>query len=361
MKKICVMTTSLGGGGAEKFSGILSQMLAKLNYDVHVLSTKNVIDFAYSGKLFNLELQLKFHKNQLNKILVLKKYFKKNKFDVIIDNRPRSIFFKEYIIYKFVFKALKIIPVVHNYKTEYYLPENKFLARILYKNVHKIVCVSEKIKLKIIEEYNLKEVITIYNPADFNTIIKKSNQPITIKSKNKYILYFGRIEDKSKNITLLLKGYKASGLAENNILLFILGKGPDLSVIKDTAKNLSLTKHVVFLPHTTNPYPYVKEALFTVMTSRYEGFPLALIESLVCETPVISVDFDSGPSEIIKHRENGLLINNYDEKALAKAMNLFVENHGLYFYCKRNTRESIKHLEINEIASQWQKIIEAYD
>ncbi|CAH8292642.1 glycosyltransferase involved in cell wall biosynthesis [Mariniflexile fucanivorans] len=358
MKKICIVTTSLGGGGAERFSGMLSQMLSQLNFDIHVLTTKNVVEFTYSGKLFNLELALKGSKSSFKKVRLLKQYFNDNKFDVIIDNRPRSVFLKEYVIYKYLFKAERILPVVHNYNTLNYLPQNKFLARVLYANVITMVCVSKKIKEKIIKEYNFKNIITIYNPIDFKLITGKANEPISIKNDKLYILFFGRIQDKSKNISLLIDAYKNSKLIKQNISLYILGDGEDVGFIKEKVKKEMLNNHVSFLPFTANPYPYVKKALFTVLTSRYEGFPLSLIESLACRTPVLSVDCNSGPSEVIKNNENGLLVENYNQPAITDAMNKLVENEQLYSYIKQNTVNSISHLKIETIAMQWKKLID---
>jgi glycosyltransferase involved in cell wall biosynthesis len=361
MKKICIVTTSLGSGGAERFGGILSQMLFRLNYDVHILTTKNVLDFEYSGKIFNLEIALNGAKSNLKKAQLLKRYFNDSKFDVIIDNRPRSVFFKEYVIYKYLFKAQKIIPIIHSYNTDNYLPSSPILARILYNNVYRIVCVSKKIKDRIIKGYNFKHVINIYNPIDFETIIEKSNKQVGEKNGTRYILFFGRIHDKSKNLNLLVKAYNNSELMKNNVLLYLLGNGEDVALIKENVKALSLTNYVIFLPFTSNPYPYIKEALFTVLTSRYEGFPLSLIESLACGTPVISVDCNSGPSEVVKHRENGLLVENYNEFALSGAMDELINNQSLYAHLKQNASTSVRHLEINTIAMQWKKIIDRDD
>jgi glycosyltransferase involved in cell wall biosynthesis len=78
-----------------------------------------------------------------------------------------------------------------------------------------------------------------------------------------------------------------------------------------------------------------------------------LIESLSAGTPVISVDCESGPNEIIKHEDNGLLIENFDVSKLSKAYNRFVLEEELYLHCKQNAEKSIEHLKIENIATQW--------
>jgi glycosyltransferase involved in cell wall biosynthesis len=67
---------------------------------------------------------------------------------------------------------------------------------------------------------------------------------------------------------------------------------------------MGLMDYVEFLPHTHNPFQIVANAYFVVLTSRYEGFPMVLVEALSLGTPVVSVNCETGPIEIISNEEN---------------------------------------------------------
>ncbi|MEC3907248.1 glycosyltransferase [Tamlana sp. 2201CG12-4] len=355
MKKVCIVTTSLGKGGAERSSALLSQMLSNICYDVHILMTKNDIDYEFFGTLFNLEKKYGHNLSNLKKIKILKAYFKEHDFDIIIDNRTRPSFLKEYILYNYVFKAKKKISVVRSYYLANYFPNNIWLAKWLYRSKSVLVPVSKEIGKAIYEKYNLSSWVHIYNPISVDTIINKSNEEI--KPKTDFILWYGRIEERVKNLTLLLHAYKMSSLSNRRIKLYIIGEGKDVCLLNERINNLKLSSSVSLLPFTKNPFPYVKRARFTVLTSRYEGFPRVLIESLSCGTPVVSVNCKSGPKEIIKHKENGLLVENNNPEALAAAFNAFINDKTLYNYCKENAKKSVNKFSVNHIAEQWKALL----
>src|SRR5690606_2973878 len=320
MQKICVVTTSLGKGGAERSSALLSKMLDKLGYNVHIVSVLNDIDYEYEGTLLNLG-EIKDKKNnplgRFERFLIFKNFLKSEKFDVIIDNRIRSKIIQEYLINRILYKKTKVIYVVRSRNFNQYFTKSMFWAKRIFKNSHTYVGVSEDITRAIKSLCHFKNIITINNPVEFehNNLLSQNS----IDFKEEFILFYGRLDEKVKNISLLLKAYKTSELPKKNIHLLILGGGQDLQLLKNKAK----TDTIVFKSFTNNPFPFVKRAKFCCLTSKYEGYPRVLIESLSVNTPVVSVNC-SGANEIVKNEVNGLLVENNNHQALAEAMNRLI-------------------------------------
>lgn len=358
-KKICIITSSLGKGGAEKSSAVLSILLDNLGYEVHVISVLNFIDYDYKGTLLNLgALKSKDDSffGKLNRFWVFFNYLRTQKFDFIIDSRSRPSLFKQLIINKLLYVNEKVIFIVHSAFLKNYIPDNKFMAKYLYCNALKFVTVSKAIKSKLTKKYHFENVKVIHNAVDESQI---SAQTESLLLPENFMLFFGRIEDEVKNLTLLIESYKRSELIDNKIKLVILGDGKDKLKLEQKVQATNLTEHIVFLPYAKNPYPIVSKAMCTVLTSHYEGFPTMLVESLAFGTPVISVNCESGPSEIIIDKHNGLLVENNNPDVFAEAMNRFISDQELYTHCKNNAKESVQKFSMEHISKDWKRIIES--
>jgi len=83
-----------------------------------------------------------------------------------------------------------------------------------------------------------------------------------------------------------------------------------------------------------------------------------LVESLSLGTPVISVNCESGPSEIILDTHNGLLVDNHNPDLMAEAMNRFVTDKELYNQCKKNAKNSVEKFSMENISMDWKRLIE---
>lgn len=102
--------------------------------------------------------------------------------------------------------------------------------------------------------------------------------------------------------------------------LMILGVGPDGDKLMALARELGIHDDVDFRGFQSNPIAYMARAQLFVLSSIYEGLPVALIEAMACGTPVVSTDCPSGPREILESSRWGRLVPVGDWRMLARAI-----------------------------------------
>jgi len=352
---VAIISISLAKGGAERFASLLSKMIEAENIAVHNIIINDAVDFDYKGKLYNLGTAATSTFSVFKKIekgYLLYKYLKNNDIDVIVDNRPRNHYVRE-LLTMLIYGSRKKIFVIHSFNLKNYFPSPQFLSQKLYRNASKLVCVSNEIEQSIRQKFNFWNTITIYNPFEVaeNVVAEK------VSDQEKYILFFGRLDEKVKNFSLMLEAFSQSEIYKAGYCLYVLGEGPDLVFIQNKIKELELEPFIKILPFVKNPQQWVAKAKYTILTSRYEGFPMSLVESLALGTPVVAVDCKSGPKEIVKPEQNGLLVQNNNVQELSKAMKRMIEDEKLYNFCKKNASESVEHLSLDTISKQWKALI----
>ena len=142
-------------------------------------------------------------------------------------------------------------------------------------------------------------------------------QPAPQISKTKTVLAVGRLHEQ-KGFDLLLQAWKRIEDQYPDWTLRIAGEGPKRTELENRIQDLQL-QHVVLAGHTDDvKNEYAKASLF-VLSSRYEGLPLALIEAMWSGMPCVSFDCPQGPSELLAE-ERGWLVPNGDIEALAKQL-----------------------------------------
>lgn len=352
--KVCLVAISLGKGGLERSTAMLSKILVSQGFEVSLVILEDVIDYEYEGTLLNLGTDK--HKGdhgfkQLSRLRRFKQFCKQQRIDIIIDSRARSSAVKEWVYANYVYKGLKVAYMVHSSRLGVYFPKQSKSAHKMVERASRIVGVSKAISEEINKKYHTTKACCIYNP------IEQIEVELNTSAASTYIIFLGRMVDKVKNLGLLLDGYAASKLSSEGIMLRMYGDGPDADWLRQQIKERQLESDVHYFPFKKDIYNELAAAKFLALTSHYEGFPMVLIEALSVGTPVVSVDCHSGPNEVIEHEENGLLVENYKVEALSDAMNRFIFDAELYEHCASNAKKSVAHLSSEVIGKQWKTLL----
>jgi glycosyltransferase involved in cell wall biosynthesis len=350
--KIALIGYRLSAGGSDKVMANLSVFFESKDIEIHNIIVIDEVSFPYAGKLVNLGLLKNESNGIINKgkrLIALQKYLKANDFDFIIDFRFRTKVFQELIISRLIYST-KTIFTVHSFLIDHYMPRNSWLTRLMYNHCYANVALVDQMQELIVKTHQLENVVTIANPINTQEINEKSNEEESLPFD--YCIAIGQFENPIKQFDKLIVSYANSILPEKKIHLLILGNG-DRNTLKNIAKENKVEGFIYFLGYQENPFKYLKKAKFLTLSSKNEGMPNVILESLACDTPVVSFNCSSGPSAMISDRENGLLVEDQNFNKLAAAMNEMVINETLYKHCKQNAANSIKPFLLDVIGQQW--------
>lgn len=353
-KKICLIVDCLSSGGAERLAANMSISLSNNGFDIYIVSMQNKIDYDFKGKLYNFG-KIKEQCNRFNAFFKFNEFFKKNNFDFLIDHRLRTNYLKEIIFSKFVFKKNRIFYCVHNYNLSYYFSFLNFpwLATLPHVKQRVFVSVCKEIQNHLEGRLSVKSMV-IYNYLPKHIFTYND-----LKEENTfdYIIGVGRLTD-VKQFDKLIKGYSHSRLPENGIKLIILGDGAEKTDLEKLIFDLNLGDLVNLYSFRSNPYGLIKNAKALVLSSKVEGFPMVLLESLKLNTPVIAFNCKSGPDEIISNNKNGLLVQNQNVEQLALGLNKLILDESFYRQIKENTQYNLDNFSEEKIIQKWINLFE---
>ena len=138
----------------------------------------------------------------------------------------------------------------------------------------------------------------------------------------------GRMID-VKNFSRLLDIWKLVSEKHSDWHLDIVGEGPEKEALLQKITRLNLSGNVILHKATKDVAQYYVNSSIYLMTSRFEGLPMVLIEAQTCGLPIVSLDCDYGPRHIIEDGVNGKLIPYNDDEAMADAICELIENQDI--------------------------------
>ncbi|WP_289770350.1 glycosyltransferase [uncultured Duncaniella sp.] len=275
----------------------------------------------------NLPIISVYH-NTLDWILWLNKYSMR----LMRNKISREIVRKIYSIYQ-------KFPFINN--ARYY--SKKSAASVVLASCYK----QEYLKLIDSSPHHLT---AIYNPQAMSVASEK----ISWTDKLNEVLFVGRLEEQ-KNVAELIRIW--SSINPQGWKLNIIGDGSQQSMLETLIDDLDLNDSVVLFGHQDNPQEFYSRAKIFVMTSKYEGFPMTLIEcqSFGC-VPII---YDSYPAakEIVENGVNGFLIPFRQKRVFADRLIRLISDKILLQNLSSNSIRKAERFKPDIIMDEWVNLI----
>lgn len=357
MLKILYITNGItGSGGLERVLAVKASYLVDvLGYEVHILT----LNSGHTEPFYKFSQALKFHDIKVvgSSFYQFFKYRKGVK-NVIKSINPDIISVCDDGLKGLFFPILfgKSIPVIYerHVSKQIEIKEEKlsFIGKVKTSLIFKLMKIggSQFDKFVVLTKGNLKEwqlrnLLVIPNPLPFNT---KDKSELTSKK----ILVVGK-QSYQKGYDRLLKIWALVSQKLPDWQLEVYGKLDSSLELEKMTQKLKLTDSVSFYPPIKNIQRKYKETSIYLMTSRFEGFGMVLIEAMAHGVPCISFDCPYGPSDIIKDNKNGFLIENGDIIKFANAVSFLIENKQERHRLGNKAKESVNDYELKKIALKW--------
>lgn len=357
MKNICFLNGDMSrSGGTERVTAIIANELSKIDeFNVHILSTSNSSNTSFfelnEGVSHNRILadeNINFKKQYVNVVKGIRKYIKVNDIDVLIDV---DVICDLFSIPATRFTKTKLISWEHFHFYENNGSRLRSIARKLSEKYSDyIITLTEKDKSNYIENLNVSNKIEcIYNP-----ITKVNEDSCDIYAKQ--ILSVGRLTYQ--------KGFDMLCEVANKVLndnpdwkWVILGEGEDRALIESKIKEYKLEGRLIIEGNVSNVDDYYKSSSLFVMTSRFEGLPMTLLEAKSYGLPIVSFDCLTGPSDIVTDDKNGYLVELGDINKMYKQINGLINNEKLLNTFKDNSKIDIGKFELKSVLYKWIELL----
>ena len=231
---------------------------------------------------------------------------------------------------------------------------------------------TRKHKEKIYEwnkKYDYVTVLTKKDKACLDSIIKNVTvlpnplpfEPhIDFKVKDNIILAVGRLDGwYVKGFDLLIRAWAGIAPKYKDWKLQILGRYREKSLylLNSIVEKYNLGNQVEFVGYQEDVLTYYQKASIFVLSSRYEGFGMVLLEAMSQGCACIACDYKGRQREIINGDNNGILCKTNDVEALQYSINELIENDGYREMLQMNAYERSKYFELDHIMSIWDGII----
>lgn len=195
-----------------------------------------------------------------------------------------------------------------------------------------------------------RKVQAIWNPVPCFSL-----GPVDDPGLSRSVLAVGRLTEQ-KGFDVLLNAWAKVAAVHPEWRLRIVGWGEDEASLKAQGQALGLESSVTFVGRTSQVEQEYQQAGIFVMSSRWEGLPMTLLEAQYFGLPVVSTDCETGPAEILAGG-SGVLVNVDDDHALASELSGLIEDAPRRESMSQLARDNAARFDADTLCDEWQQLL----
>ena len=179
----------------------------------------------------------------------------------------------------------------------------------------------------------------------------------TSSCMSKKVISVGRY-DEQKGYDMLIDAWEVVYRTYPDWHLFIYGDGVLKKDFEQSIQQKHLEQNIILCAPVKDIEQKYLESSMYVMSSRFEGFGMVLIEAMACGLPCISFDCPHGPSDIIKDEIDGLLVENGNVQLLSQKICRLIQDDTLRQQMEIHARKNVLRYSKENIMQQWKDLFE---
>ena len=303
--------------------------------------------FIAKYKKLNL-LKKKLHDtlNNINPDCVVVSTYDFDKFDTILS-----------LPYRFIVESHICISDIQQEKRQNNLITKYFAKKLDDSHFRKLANAKCLVSLTAADKDNWLNYIKIPIVIIPNMVTNFPNTIYTYNKRPNRILSAGRLT-KQKGYDFLLQAWARISKKYPTWRIDIFGHGDMETTLNRMIIDYKLSDCTRINEQSENIYEEYETSSIFVLSSRYEGFALVLIEAMSCGVPCISFDCPNGPAELITHGEDGLLVPLGDIEKLAESIEWMITHEEERLRMSNNARQKARQYTAEVIMPQWVELFE---
>lgn len=358
--KILMFVHNLTGGGAERVAALWVNGFKERGYDIEVVlsDTSSPVTYKIPDDVPIHSVDVHCTNRIIRSVLLrtvqvfkIRKILKKTNPDIVITVLPGWLPFLRMASVGINYKLVSTDHNSYERPPEEPMPRKQYREKFCYQKKADVVTILTEADRKYINN-RLGNIRVLPNPLAFKPLD-------VVPPKKKIILAAGRLDaDYNKGFDVLIKAF-AIVCKHTEWQLQIAGTGSPEAMKKyvTLSEEMGVADKVVLLGFTNNIIDYYRDAAVFVLSSRYEGFGMVLIEAMSQGCACVACDYKGRQSEIITTESEGVIVEPDNINSLANGIKKLITDDTYRSIVQMNAIKRASFYKLDNIMNRWESIL----